>query len=943
MMSVLTRWVRRGSNVPKVSRQNHRLKSRLQLFVETLEERWLPSNTYLVTNFGDTNTPGTFRFAINQANANNTGTAVSPDQIQFLTPGGVINVVAAALPALTDIAVMDGTTAVGYSGTPIVTLDGTLAGPGADGLTISGGSSTVAGLDIVHFLGNGIRLDTNDGDTIRNTYIGITTANLAAANSANGIFISGTSGNVIGGTGAADANVISGNGGDGVLILGPTSTNNLLVANFIGTDATGMSAVGNAGNGIQITGGAHLNTIGGNTPNATAFTGKPIDGNVISGNGANGVLLTNSAGFNTLSGNYIGTDLAGTQALGNALDGVAILNGSNNNSLIGTTFPQPPFVYLNLVSGNGGNGLRILDSNNTTVQANTFGLGGDNVTRVPNQLDGVLIEGSSANTQFGGVIPLGNIVAANGRNGVEIRDTVSGTVCFNTFCGLPAFTDTAVGNALDGFLITSTGGNNQLRTNVISGNLGNGVHISGDATGVQVAENIIGMNTSGQLPLSNGANGVLIDGTAHGNTIGGFQVSVIFQNTISANGANGIAIVDSASGNQVFHSFIGTNIFGLVPFGNAGAGVFIGGNAQGNVIGGTGAFAQNVISGNRGGGIVLGGTSQGTQVLGNLIGTDRLGRNPLANLGSGIFIAGSNNLIGGTTGGTGNVIAYNSQNGVLVAAGTGNGILGNSIFGNAALGIDLTGGGNHQQPAPTLTGATSLADATVQMTGMLTAAASTTYRVEFFASSNNMPGQGQTSLGFQTVTTDATGVARFSFRVQLPANSGASITATATDLTNNTSEFSVPINAIVTRFAVGAGAGGLPQVNVYDPNGSGSYSFLAFDPRFSGGVSVAIGDVNGDGIADIIVGAGPGGGPIVAGYSGANGALLGAFYAFDPGFRGGVSVAVGDVNGDGVPDIIVGAGPGGVPVVAVYSGADLSPLRIFEPFAPGFRGGVFVG
>ncbi len=102
-------------------------------------------------------------------------------------------------------------------------------------------------------------------------------------------------------------------------------------------------------------------------------------------------------------------------------------------------------MYLNLVSGNGGNGLRIRDSNNTTVQANTFGLGGDNSTPVPNLLNGVLIEGSSANTQFGGVIPLGNIVAANGRNGVEIRDTASGTVCFNTFCGLPAFTDTAAG------------------------------------------------------------------------------------------------------------------------------------------------------------------------------------------------------------------------------------------------------------------------------------------------------------------------------------------------------------------------------------------------------------------------------------------------------------------------------------------------------------------
>ena len=136
---------------------------------------------------------------------------------------------------------------------------------------------------------------------------------------------------------------------------------------------------------------------------------------------------------------------------------------------------------------------------------------------------------------------------------------------FNTFCGLPAFVDTAVGNTLDGILITSTGGNNLLRTNVISGNLGNGIHISGNASGVQVSEDIIGMDTNGGSPLPNGGDGVLIDGNAHDNVIGGNQVSVILQNTISSNGGNGIAIVGNAHDNQVFHSFIGTDITGDHP------------------------------------------------------------------------------------------------------------------------------------------------------------------------------------------------------------------------------------------------------------------------------------------------------------------------------------------------------------------------------------------
>jgi hypothetical protein len=844
----------------------------------------MPSATYLVTSLADTSTPGTLRFALSQANANHTGTAADPDRIQF-TAGGTIHVDAANGGALAlaanEVAVLDATTVTGYGGTPLVTLDGTAAGPGADGLTISGGSSSVKGLAVVNFSGSGIRLDTNGQDTVLSSYIGITTAGVLAPNGVDGVLIVGTSGNTIGsttavgsptglggnvisgngaagihilgngptltqgnliegnyigtsaagtaalgngaqgvtisdasanavgGSAAGAGNVISGNGADGILITGSNSLNNVVVANYIGTDVTGAHALGNAGNGIQITNNARLNTLGGNTPTATAFTGKPPDGNVISGNGGDGVLLTNGAAFNVLSGNFIGTDLAGTHALGNALDGVAILNGANNNSLIGTTFPQQPFVYLNLLSGNGGNGLRIQDANNTTVQANCFGLGDDNLTPVPNRLDGVLIAGTSTNTQFGGVIPLGNISAGNGGNGVEIADSASGTVCFNTFCGLPAFTVTAVGNARDGFLVTSTGGNTLLRTNVISGNVGNGVHISGNATGVQVAEDIIGMSTNGQAPLPNGANGILIDGNASNTVIGGKQVSVILQNTISANGANGIAIVGNANNTQVFHSFIGTEILGLMPFGNAGAGILVGGSARNTTIGGTAPFDQNVISGNLGDGIRLGGASQGTQVVNNFIGSDRSGQNAVGNHGNGIGIVSSNNQIGGTAAGTGNVIAFNSQDGVLVDAGTGNGIQGNSLFSNASPGILLVNGGNLNQPAPVLTGASAPAPGTIQVTGTLAAAPNTTYTVAIFASPGSTPpGQGRTFLGSLTVTTAANGFIPFVFGSSLPANAGSVFTATATDPRNNTSAFSAPL-------ALGGGANSLFVASTY--------------------------------------------------------------------------------------------------------------------------------
>lgn len=259
------------------------------------------------------------------------------------------------------------------------------------------------------------------------------------------------------------SNVISGNGGNGVGLY--ASNDNQIAMNFIGTDVTGTFDLGNDGNGILVTAGAAGNLIGGqatggNDPTAATFV-RPPQGNLISGNNANGVLIDERATKNLLSGNFIGTSASGNSALGNTLDGVSIDN-ADGNQLIGCTFRQDPFVFYNVLGGNGGNGLRINDSDNTTVQANFFGMGADNTTAVGNALDGVLIEGSSANTQFGGVIPLGNIVVANGKNGVEIRDTASGTVAFNTFNGLPAFKVVAVGNALDGFLITSTGGNNQL-------------------------------------------------------------------------------------------------------------------------------------------------------------------------------------------------------------------------------------------------------------------------------------------------------------------------------------------------------------------------------------------------------------------------------------------------------------------------------------------------
>src|SRR5439155_16076687 len=133
--------------------------------------------------------------------------------------------------------------------------------------------------------------------------------------------------------------------------------------------------------------------------------------------------------------------------------------------------------------------------------------------------------------------------------------------------------------------------------------------------------------------------------------------------------------------------------------------------------------------------------------------------------------------------------------------------------------------------------------------------------------------------------------------------------------------------------AIGADAGGGPNVIVLDgPTKATLYNFFAYDPGFVGGVRVAVGDVSGDGFPDIITAPGPGGGPDIHVYDGRTGALIKRFWAFDPNFTGGSFVAAGDVNGDGFADIIIGADSGGGPNVAVISGKDHTVLYDFFPY-----------
>src|SRR5262245_57599792 len=150
-----------------------------------------------------------------------------------------------------------------------------------------------------------------------------------------------------------------------------------------------------------------------------------------------------------------------------------------------------------------------------------------------------------------------------------------------------------------------------------------------------------------------------------------------------------------------------------------------------------------------------------------------------------------------------------------------------------------------------------------------------------------------------------------------------------------------PATAAAQQLVTAPGPGMPPAVRVLDGSGT-DQSFFAYEPAFLGGVRVALGDVDGDGVPDIITAPGPGGGPHVRVWSGADLTEIGGFLADDATFAGGLFVAAGDVNGDGREDIIIGAGAGGSPQVRIYDGATFTEIAGFVAYDGTVSGGVTV-
>ena len=682
-----------------------------------------------------------------------------------------------------------------------------LDGPSGNsiGLPVAGGGNVISGN-----VGDGIRFANDDpddniggtlgasGNTIVNNRIGTDpTGLLARPNGVAGIELTAGSGtNTIGGTSASARNVISGNAAN-VFIHGAGTTNNVVLGNYIGTNAVGTAALGGSTYGVTIREGAANNTVGGLAPGA---------GNLVSGNYF-GVDLSGEGGTgNAVLGNRIGTNALGMAAVPN-YNGVVL-----SSSVSATTIGGTASGARNLISGNINDGVLIdgLSESSTrdiAVIGNFIGTNADGTAALANG-SGVLIRGALGIT-IGGTSSR-NLIAGNLGAGVRF-ESIQGATARGSVVGNYIGTDVTGANALPNgsgvelsdSLGVTIGGTASAARNVISGNSGAGILLSNSPG--PIVGNYIGTDSTGTAAVGN-ATGLSLQGTTAA-TIGGTAFAA--RNVISGNRGDGVTLAADSFRNVILGNFIGTDKDATAAVGNLGRGVSLlyGGNVHPstlNTVGGTAGGARNVISGNRGDGIaIVGAVASGTgdSILANLIGTDVFGTGALGNLGSGVKIDHAVAAVGGIVAGSGNTIANNgtvgaalgTSAGVLLTPGTSAAIVGNSFRNNAGLAIDEGAAG--VTPNGLTIGSYSSNGVTTSTIGLsalgLTPGAQ--YWVDFYGvtdADSSGYGEGSRYLGRTPLVPDFNGKAAFSATLPVGLTGHQVITATITDPSNATSEFS---------------------------------------------------------------------------------------------------------------------------------------------------------
>ncbi len=348
----------------------------------------------------------TLRAAIQEANA-----LAGPDSIHFAIDGSP-KVIAptSPLPPIVERLSINGwsqagteanTLTVGNDAVFKIVLDGVNAGPGANGLALSGTNSTVFGLVVQRFSGSGILISGSKNQVFGNL-IGTNAAGTTARGNGVGITITGDQ-NTVGGGFASRRNLISGNTSHGIEIDGAAAFGNGISNSYIGTTRNGTADLGNGGSGVLADSGSS-NIVG---------IGSVADRNVISGNAQSGVTFVATTS-SSIVGNLIGTDAAGTQALGNDFNGIHLVNASDSNT-IGGSVAQ----LRNVVSANDGDGIVLSASNTNTVRGNRIGTKVDGTGDLGNAETGIVVVGSN-NTIGGAAAADANTVAGNDLEGITV-------------------------------------------------------------------------------------------------------------------------------------------------------------------------------------------------------------------------------------------------------------------------------------------------------------------------------------------------------------------------------------------------------------------------------------------------------------------------------------------------------------------------------------------
>ena len=539
------------------------------------------------------------RAAIQEANflANS---ALGIDQITFDIPGSAPHVisVATALPTITESVVIDATTQPGYSSAPVIELRD--AGDVDHALQIATDSVTILGISATEF-DNGLHIVGGGNHLITDSYFGIDTSATSAGNNV-GIRVTDSANNVL------DSNVVSGNDASGIFLQGE-STANTLVNNLVGTDPTGQTAIGNGSIGVLVHGPGNV-------------IGQPNQGNVISGNQGTGLALTSDALNSIVQGNNIGTNVDGDTPLGNSNFGLLVATAGNT---IGGSYLDGGG---NLISGNARHGLVVSGAaaSDNSLTGNFVGVNATGDAAIANGSFGVFVVNASNNTIGSTDVGATNLISGNQLSGVVIRSANSNELIGNRI-GTNLDATTAIPNQSVGVSIARGASDNQVLSNLVSGNSASGIAIvdAGSENNV-VQNNLVGTNLDATAAISNGPFAVLVQ-TAN-NVIGG----TIDQGNVIAGSTRGVVLSSAnATGNQVSGNTIGTDSTGTANLGLT-TGVQIGAGAAGNVIGPANTIANNTT------GVRLIGSSgdentvtQSNFVNNTLIGIDIAGLGPTAN------------------------------------------------------------------------------------------------------------------------------------------------------------------------------------------------------------------------------------------------------------------------------------------------------------------------